>query len=80
MKTRIVSPGRTTGFSEFASSLMFSTGTPCSCATLFRLKSLVTILQSYALASSISFMSTSRMAGKSSSTICTVRFTIFWSR
>ena len=34
------------GFMAFASSLMFSTITPCSCATLFRLKSLVTILQS----------------------------------
>ena len=44
MNTFIVSPGSTTGFSEFASSLMLSTSTPRSCATLFRLKSLVTIL------------------------------------
>ena len=38
------SPGSTTGLSELASSLMFSTSTPRSCATLFRLKSFVTIL------------------------------------
>src|SRR6266436_7729721 len=60
MKTFMVSPGRTIGFRELASSLMFSTATPCSCATLFRLKSLVMILPSYSLASSISFRSTSR--------------------
>ena len=39
----MISPGSTTGLSELASSLMFSTSTPRSCATLFRLKSLVTI-------------------------------------
>ena len=44
MNTRIVSPGKTTGFSAFASSLMFITPTPWTWATLFRLKSLVTIL------------------------------------
>ena len=38
------SPGSTTGFSALASSLMLRTSTPRSCATLFRLKSLVTIL------------------------------------
>ena len=37
------SPGSTTGLSALASSLMFSTSTPRSWATLFRLKSLVTI-------------------------------------
>ena len=46
MNTRMVSPGRTIGLSAFANSLMFSTSTPCSCATLFRLKSLVIILPS----------------------------------
>ncbi len=40
----MISPGSTTGLSELASSLTFSTSTPRSCATLFRLKSLVTIL------------------------------------
>ena len=40
----MISPGSTIGFSELASSLMFSTSTPCSWATLFRLKSLVMIL------------------------------------
>src|SRR5674476_584094 len=61
MKTRMVSPGRTIGFSELASSLMLRTSTPCSWATLFRLKSLVMTLQSNTLASSMSFMSTSRV-------------------
>ena len=46
MKTRMVSPGSTMGLRELASSLMFSTSTPCSWATLLRLKSLVTTLQS----------------------------------
>ena len=40
----MISPGSTTGLSALASSLMFSTSTPRSWATLFRLKSLVTIL------------------------------------
>ena len=40
----MISPGSTTGLSALASSLMLSTLTPRSCATLFRLKSLVTIL------------------------------------
>ena len=43
MKTFMISPGSTTGLSELASSLMLRTSTPRSCATLFRLKSLVTI-------------------------------------
>ena len=43
MKTFMISPGSTTGLSELASSLMFSTSTPRSCATLLRLKSFVTI-------------------------------------
>ena len=43
-KTFITSPGSTTGLRELASSLMLRTGTPRSCATLLRLKSLVTIL------------------------------------
>src|SRR5258706_8205110 len=46
MKTRMVSPWSTTGFKALASSLMFSTSTPWSWATLLRLKSLVMILQS----------------------------------
>ena len=58
------SPGSTTGLSELASSLMFSTSTPRSCATLFRLKSLVTILPCSVRASSISLRSTSRDVGK----------------
>jgi len=49
----MISPGSTTGFSEFASSLTLSTSTPRSCATLFRLKSFVTILPCSARASSI---------------------------
>ena len=80
MKTRMISPGRTAGFREFASSLTFSTCTPWSCATLFKLKSLVTIFPSYTLASSISFISTARTCGKSSSTICTSTTAIFWMR
>src|ERR1017187_1008412 len=80
MNTFMISPGSTMGFSELASSLVFSTATPCNCATLFRLKSLVTILPSYTFASSISFRSTSRTAGKSASTIWTVRPAIFWMR
>ena len=71
MKTRITSPGSTTGFRELASSLMLRTGTPRSCATLLRLKSLVTILPFMRRASSMSFRSTSRTSGKSVSTICT---------
>src|SRR6266498_1821459 len=78
MKTRRTSPGRTTGFRELASSLMFSTATPRSCATLLRLKSLVTILPLIRRASSISFRSTSRISGKSVSTICTCTLPIFW--
>src|SRR5256885_1863004 len=69
MKTRIASPGSTTGFNELASSLMLSTLTPRSWATLFKLKSLVTITASSCLPSSINFKSTSRTAGKSVSTI-----------
>src|ERR1019366_537933 len=80
MKTRMVSPGSTMGFSELASSLMLRTSTPWSWATLFRLKSLVMTLQSKTLASSISFMSPSRVCGKSSSTICTLRLAIFCTR
>src|SRR4030095_9149198 len=53
-KTRMISPGSTTGFKALASSLMLRTDTPRSCATLFRLKSLVTILASICLASSMS--------------------------
>ena len=60
----MISPGSTTGLSELASSLMFSTSTPRSCATLFRLKSLVTIFPCSVRASSISFRSTSRTSGK----------------
>src|SRR3569832_1368767 len=41
-KTRIVSPGRTTGFRALQSWLMFNTRTPWSSATLFRFKSMVT--------------------------------------
>ena len=41
-----IAPGSTMGLSELANSLMLSTATPCSCATLLRLKSLVTILAS----------------------------------
>ena len=44
MKTLIASPGSTTGLRTLASSLMLSTSTPRSCATLLRLKSFVTIL------------------------------------
>jgi hypothetical protein len=62
----IFSPGNTTGFSALARSLMLSTSTRCSCATLFRLKSLVTTLASHFLASSSSFRSTSLIEGKSS--------------
>src|SRR5208283_5225620 len=80
MNTRITSPGRTMGLSEFASSLMLSTATPCNWATLLRLKSLVRILPSYSLASSISFMSTSRTVGKSSSTIWICTEAVFWRR
>ena len=58
------SPGSTTGFSALASSLMLRTSTPRSCATLFRLKSLVTILPWSVRASSISLRSTSRDFGK----------------
>ena len=58
------SPGSTTGLSALASSLMFSTSTPRSCATLFRLKSLVTIFPWSVRPSSISFRSTSRIFGK----------------
>ena len=57
---------------------MFRTATPRSCATLLRLKSLVTILPEIRWASSISFRSTSRTSGKSVSTICTCTFVIFW--
>ena len=64
MNTFMISPGRTTGLSELASSLTFSTSTPRSCATLFRLKSLVTILPCSVRASSISFRSTSWTLGK----------------
>ena len=64
MKTFMNSPGRTTGLSALASSLMFSTSTPRSCATLFRLKSFVTILPCSVRASSMSFRSTSRTSGK----------------
>ncbi len=67
----MISPGSTTGLSELASSLMLSTATPRSWATLLRLKSLVTILPDSARASSISFRSTSRTSGKSRSEIIT---------
>ena len=43
--TRMISPGRTIGFRALASSLILRTSTPWSPATLFRLKSFVTILQ-----------------------------------
>ncbi len=55
----MISPGSTTGLSALASSLMLSTATPRSCATLLRLKSLVTIFPDSVRASSISFRSTS---------------------
>ena len=42
-RTRSSSPGRTAGFTAFASELMFMTRTPCSSATRLRLKSLVRI-------------------------------------
>ncbi len=77
MKTFMSSPGRTTGLSELASSLMLSTATPRSCATLFRLKSFVTIFPSSVRASSISFRSTSLMSGKSTSEIMTSTPAIF---
>ena len=64
MNTFIASPGSTTGFSALASSLMLSTSTPRSCATLLRLKSLVTILPSIVRASSMSLRSTSLTCGK----------------
>ena len=50
---------------------MLSTATPRSWATLLRLKSFVTILPFILRASSMSFRSTSRISGKSVSTICT---------
>ena len=77
MNTFMISPGSTTGLSEFASSLTFSTSTPRSCATLFRLKSLVTIFPCSVRASSISFRSTSRTSGKSRSEIITSTPDIF---
>ena len=64
MNTFMNSPGSTTGFSALASSLMLSTSTPRSCATLLRLKSLVTILPWSVRPSSISLRSTSRVSGK----------------
>src|SRR6266850_6418606 len=72
MKTFIDSPGRTTGLRELARTLMLSTWTPRSSATLLRLKSLVMILPPSCLASSISFMSTSLMSGKSASEMVTL--------
>ena len=65
----MISPGSTTGLRALASSLMLSTSTPRSCATLLRLKSLVTILPCSERASSISLRSTSRTSGKSASEI-----------
>ena len=59
---------------------MLSTATPRSCATLLRLKSLVTILPDSRLASSISLRSTSFTSGKSVSTIWTRTPVIFWMR
>ncbi len=76
----MVSPGRTTGLRALASSLMFSTLTPRSWATLFVLKSLVMILPSISRASSMSLRSTSLTSGKSFSTICTLTPTVFWMR
>ena len=73
----MISPGSTTGFRALASSLMFSTCTPRSCATLFRLKSLVTIFPLSVRASSISFRSTSRTSGKSASEMITSAPVIF---
>src|SRR3984885_9470914 len=67
----IFSPGNTSGFNELARSFRLSTRTRCSWATLLRLKSLVRMGALIFLASSISFRSTSRSWGKSSSTICT---------
>src|SRR5687767_12481145 len=78
MNTFMISPGSTTGFSALASSLMFSTSTPRSCATLFRLKSFVTIFPCSVRASSISLRSTSRISGKSMSEIDTSMPAIFW--
>ena len=74
----MISPGSTTGFSALASSLMFRTETPRSCATLFRLKSLVTIFAPSVRASSMSFRSTSFTSGKSTSEIITSTPDIFW--
>src|SRR5688572_19563543 len=78
MNTFMISPGSTTGLSALASSLMLSTATPRSCATLFRLKSLVTIFPDSVRASSISLRSTSRTSGKSTSEITTSTPDIFW--
>ena len=59
---------------------MFRTATPRSCATLFRLKSFVTIFPLRRFATSMSLRSTSRTSGKSVSTICTCTCGIFWMR
>ena len=77
MNTFMISPGSTTGLSELASSFTFRTLTPRSCATLFRLKSFVTIFPSSERASSISFRSTSRTSGKSRSDTMTSTPDIF---
>src|SRR4030095_112489 len=71
MKTFMDSPGSTTGFKELASSLMFKTSTPRSCATLLRLKSLVRIFELVCLASSIGFRSTSRRHAKTAARLST---------
>src|SRR5512139_2144731 len=78
MNTFMISPGSTTGLSELASRFRLRTSTPRSWATLFRLKSLVTILPWRCRASSMSFRSTSRSSGKSTSEIVTSTPAIFW--
>ena len=60
-----------TGFTAFERALMFSTGTPRSCATLFRLKSFVMILPPTSCANCRSFESTSAMSSKSASVTST---------
>ena len=62
-RTRSSSPGRTAGFTAFASELMFRTRTPWSSATRFRLKSFVRIARLRARASATSLASTSGMSG-----------------